>query len=704
MAVTVWCSHSDGTTQRRRWDDDGFAYRRWIELPADVESPAAVAVCEFFTHGAMNDSAAFAVYGDRKLAASRLLQRGPGDFCRIAFQTINGQQRYWLYYGGKAENTDEQPNWTVRAGLLFETRRWKTCDLNSLDSVRDALEASQRIGVDLVPQVFHRHNPFDTKVAPFLSRYGGYLQAPSSGKYAFFTSSQDASFLLIDGKQVVAAPGVHGPARTAKVRGEVELDEGPHRFEYYHAASREAACMVAAWQIPGMERPSAIPPTAFGYERVARPVPMRLDHRDEGPQPDFRAIILGDLPTPEGDSAMVRVQFLNATASALTTNALYDWQFGDGQTSFRAQPGHVYLRPGEYTVSLRVTRGTRVLETSSRVYITRQFMVEAKQASQEEQLANYLEVLEQYNAASLGAQELVQLVRAYILAEETQKAVETAKIAFHPDALNHTDESRWEIIKRVGPVARIQRADTETAAALHVAATQLIRRPAWRFACGIEAADITLNELLAPAQAKMLLDEIANDFGDATSLEQSKYHRVVGDWYARTGNAEEAREAYHKAAAARELKYSQLQRIAWQGAHSRSTEAYLRAGELQRARGELDRWQRDFPTDKIDGYLPFLLARCWRESEQPLRALAVAADSLVVNPNSPYADRLVYLSAECEEALNRPARAAAVYRTLFVDYPGSPLVPKAKERIQALQEEAAKKAAATKKSAKPRKP
>ena len=32
-----------------------------------------------------------------------MLQSGPGDYCRIAFQTIPKQHLYKIYYGGKGE-------------------------------------------------------------------------------------------------------------------------------------------------------------------------------------------------------------------------------------------------------------------------------------------------------------------------------------------------------------------------------------------------------------------------------------------------------------------------------------------------------------------------------------------------------------------------------------------------------------------------
>ena len=196
LACAVLTLEGSALAQRRRWHDEGFTFRRIVEVPAGTEPLPEVLVSEFFTHEALNPEAPeLAVYANRDLAASTILQVGPGDFCRVALRTIRGQTRYTVYYGGRSTGEDGPPPWTPAVGLLFETRRWRACDLNRFDSVRKAFSESVRIGADLVPQVFHRHNPFDSDLAPFLSRYVGEIHVPQSGTCTFFISSQDCSFV-----------------------------------------------------------------------------------------------------------------------------------------------------------------------------------------------------------------------------------------------------------------------------------------------------------------------------------------------------------------------------------------------------------------------------------------------------------------------------------------------------------------------------
>ena len=93
---------------------------------------------------------------------------------------------------------------------------YRECNLQKLEKVREAFEAAQPIGSDYVSEVRHACNPVTLQQGPFLSRYSGTLRIDVEGSYRIFTSSQDCSFLLIDDKLVIAAPGRHGPTGDAR--------------------------------------------------------------------------------------------------------------------------------------------------------------------------------------------------------------------------------------------------------------------------------------------------------------------------------------------------------------------------------------------------------------------------------------------------------------------------------------------------------
>src|ERR1039458_6154268 len=79
-----------------------FGYHRSGRVPTAPEQPAVV-VTQFFTHGQLAARGEnLAVFdGRHKPVPWRVLQVGPGDFCRIAFQTVAKQRSYTIYYGSK---------------------------------------------------------------------------------------------------------------------------------------------------------------------------------------------------------------------------------------------------------------------------------------------------------------------------------------------------------------------------------------------------------------------------------------------------------------------------------------------------------------------------------------------------------------------------------------------------------------------------
>ena len=116
-----------------------------------------IAVAEFFHHGEIRPDGSNVLViakNSKEMAPMRVLQLGPGDFCRVAFQTVKGQAEYELLYGGDPPK-ESPPAWSRHEGLLLEARQFKHCDLNSLESVCKAFESAPPIGADYVDGVFH---------------------------------------------------------------------------------------------------------------------------------------------------------------------------------------------------------------------------------------------------------------------------------------------------------------------------------------------------------------------------------------------------------------------------------------------------------------------------------------------------------------------------------------------------------------------
>ena len=660
-----------------------YEFQRKIRTPTGSAQPRVV-VCEFFTQGALDPAGKNLLVEDNRHhpVPWRVLQTGPGDACRVAFLTTQGVHDYHIAYGGEPATSPAWPN--NSPGLVLETRRWHNCDLNQLASIRAAFAAAEPMGAAYVPSVYHRYNPINPDPEPYLSVHKGTLFVERSGRHVFFTSSQDASFLLIDGKQVVAWPGYHGPIGDTRFKGEAILTAGPHAFEYVHGASGADSCMVAVWQPPGSDKAEMIPPAAFGSQHVSLLPTTELLRKGKRSGREFASETQGEAPVADGDQPLIRVRFHYVSYGGTAARPKVRWEFGDGQTSNVVDPVHVYLHPGLYTVKLTSPGEAEGAAVVNRLRVGR--IVEfAGENHTPDQVAAYLPLLEKYDPSKLDPTGLLQLVRVYLQANQPERAAKVAQAGLLTDREKVEELSALFLTREVGGLLRDRLDKPEDAQAFYQGAAQVLGPDAWKAECEVEASDILINDLLRPADAKPLLDAAsARPGATGTSALASQLQRVRGDWHARQGDKASALAAYKRAAEARADRRSVAELEAWRGALSRSTEAYLREKQLDRAQAEIRHWQDEFPADKVLGYLSLLQSRLLAARGKMANAIAVASDLITVNPDSPYADRVVFLAADCEERRGQLDRARAKFQSLLTDYPGSPLVADAKGRIAKL--------------------
>jgi PKD repeat protein len=452
--------------------------------------------------------------------------------------------------------------------------------------------------------------------------------------------------------------------------------------------------------------------------------------------PDFVAKIVGDVPLPDDDVPLIGVAFRNTSPKSLMAQgAKARWNFGDGQISDLPNANHVYLRPGLYTVTLSARHSGVSVEMANKLYVDRPLTtLQDKQHS----LDNYLKTIEEYDPTTLDAAALRQLVlaleaqslalqnQADEAARKTQAPAEDPdrrsdvkkgsaqrKKATHPNAepaeARHyleaavaagktafTKESQvggeidlLRLAELVGPMARERLGESETAMQVWRVAGERTVATGAKAECEIAAADIAINDLLDVATAKSLLDAAAKGLGKARSgPAAASLQRVLGDYYAATGDGKAARTAYTEAQRLAGATRRFIEMTAWQGAHTRSTEEFIKQGQFARAAEELHAWRREFPIERLDGYLTLLYARYWAGRGKYAQAVAQAEQLLTANPDSPYVDQILLLSADSDVRRGRKERALATLHALLKDYPGSPKVAQAKQTIAALEGEA----------------
>ena len=369
---------------------------------------------QFFHHGEIAADGRNVVVCTRKdqLVPTRILQLGPGDFCRLAFQTIPGQD-------------------AVRDSLRRHAAREAdraAVDLQGRAAAGDAavqgLQPQQprfgprgvRVGQALSAPTTSTtsttaSNPFSLGAEPFLSRYTRQA-AHHVGRHLRLPHLQPGLQLPADRRQAgdrrarAARPGARRPARQPQGR---QLRPGVHKFEYYHAAAGPSAMMVAAWEVESAGRQA----------QAGRHSDRRSSQQDGRARRSAGPVTLRDV---EGRGARLPRGHRRRRAAARQPECRWwravprhfaqepgactskiHWDFGDGQTSERPTRLHVYLRPGLYTVKLSLPPRAEQAGRDRQPRRDRPADAHGEGQGEVPHAGHYLPILQTYDAAKLDA-------------------------------------------------------------------------------------------------------------------------------------------------------------------------------------------------------------------------------------------------------------------------------------------------------------
>ena len=731
-AASLWAAAPARAEQSFRRAGVDFNAVRSLEIPA--EKSYAVVVTMFFHHGEIRADGKNVVVSarNRALVPMRVLQLGPGDVCRLAFQPIQGQKEYDIFYGGPAPE-EPLPPWTSRDGLLLETRRFSPCNLNEFEAVRRAFEAAAPIAADYVAEVSHCWNPISLDQGPFFSHFSGWLRVPATDAYGLITSSQDCSFLLIDGRVVASAPGRHGAVGDVRpgTRKDINLSAGQHKFDYYHAAAGDrAAVMIAAWvphPMSDKDRPSAFPPDAFGqryggtFAHRAREPPLGKagprfrgeDRRRSAPAGQS----LGDgqrrLPRPlaEGpvDAGQAAVGLRRRPNQHVARSLphlpppgnLHRQAFrqarrpdhGDGQPALCGSSHQ--LPPGQAASTRPIPEDSRNLRAADArrgepAAVGRRFRGEVLGAGRPPGRRAQKGRGEQRPAHRGGPGGDGETPRR----RSSDRGV--SAVARHGGSRRASGAGRREgggNGRRLaeaggngrphGPGSpRRQPRGLRNLAARRGGSRRRRQRPVAKSRPPTSPSTICSSSTPPARSWTPPRRSSAQGRGGAVAVSLA---RVRGDCCAAAGKGDAARKAYDQAEELVGRLGSNAEQAARRGAYGRSTEDYLKLRYFDRAAAEIHAWQADFPGERIDGYLTLLYARCWSGRQRWAQAIAQAEQLQAVNADSPYVDQLLMLAAACELHRERADRAIATLHALVKDYPGSPLIPAAKAKLAELE-------------------
>jgi len=661
------------------WLSTEWKVRRVVDAKAETprERGSEVAVCAFYTGGMAKPDGSdirVAVRG-RTPTPHRILQVGPGDLIRVAFATVPGEVRYYIYYGNsKAEATEPME---IRRGVLLESRRSRGGDVGGLQQVQEAWAKAPPLGADFVNLVSFGFNPFTDSDTPALNHYTGWFVVPAQGTYVFATSSDDDSWLLVDGKEVVSWPGGHGPVWDARHSKSLTLAAGVHRLDYWHVNQGGTMMAVAAWRPPGSDRFEPIPAKAF--LPIAEATMVEMDFPGARLVADFLPENAGEAWWP--DRYAIRMHFRNLSKAASASKGdRFEWDFGDGEASAAVNPDHIYLAPGDYTVALKCIRTADSATFRTRVHVDRNWWKQTQGAIDSSK--RYAEEVARYDFAKLDAPGLLAAVSLFDHEELDQAVVAAAAELVKRQGLDETQVLRIGIA--LADHLRKTGRGQEAVPALRQLEDRL-KTPARKAEAAVLAAEVLLADLRRYEDAeKEFLRALKVYAAAGTDSCLRRSHIGLGDVARHRGQGDAARRAYAAAAAIRVGSSAPNETAVRVGTLARYVEEYARQRQWDWTFKFLDDWAWEFPADRLQGHWSYLKASALAAKGDKAAALLEATDLLGANPTSAYAVRLLTLAADCQVALGQPDKARMLLQTAVEDYPEDPDQPKARQRLQTL--------------------
>ena len=685
-----------------QWWSTDFQYRRSLTVSesALTKLPGEdIGVFTMFTGGLTlpNGSDIRVVGPDGKERPVRILQVGPGDQVRVAF-SLTRSQRYTVYFGPKdpkdVKKSAVEPLKEIQRGVLLETWAFEGGGINTLSEVQTVFaNAKKFLGADFQPNIWLGVNPFgpENKIA---RRFTGWINIPAAqeGDFGFSSDSSDASFILIDDQLVVSNGGGHGVAGGVRKEDEdskgVRLKGGFHKLTYLHVNMGGDPVSLAAWRLPGAAKRDwkVIDPKFFAPVGVARVGP--LEQYGQGQTLDFTAASAGE--TYAGGTYYQRMSFKASVNTGAKPECV--WDFGDGQTARGDSVEHVYLKNGQYTVTVTAGKGATPLTRTNRVFVQRPWA--RVHLDELDPLVKHIEIVKKYDYGKLPPGQAAEVIRMMELAERTDDIIQAGK------AMIASGKSDTPDLERAMPVvnkAMRSKGLYADAAALHIKAIDLAKDHATRAMVKTMAGQnlLELRDQKSLDRAMELFEDTIRRHSAASTTPYIREANIGrGDIFRFRKNAEQARRAYRDAGVLGGQGMINFELV--RGGYARHIEEYLRMAARTKnpaeakqlfadAQDNVAKWAYTFPADKMDGYWSLLKVQTDIATGQFAEAI-LECDTLVsVSPTSNYGAQLLMIQSQLHERLKEPAKAKAALERIVEQYKESPLAEEAAKKIMTMK-------------------
>lgn len=343
--LPILCCTLPGWLLAADWAVPAAVRRYTLARPAG-QPEAAVGRVQVWPQ-AEGERSAIVVGRDGRPVGTRLLWQAPGEAMEVWFDAAAAGPAPQVYVGA-----DLAPAaWEPPAGLVLEIRSRQDLPADTAEQILAQWDKSAAIqGRGWAERIFHGANPFGPS-EELLARYTGWISLPESGSWKLATVSDDGSVLLVDGRQVVAWAGWHGPEEgmRGEHHGTVQLAAGRHRIDYRVVQGSGGFTAAIAWQKPGGKDWEMVPAGAFAgtaaYEAQQPETPRGADWAVS-----WRIVQHAAPGTDAYEPCLMQMRLeLNG---AVGTAA---WTMDDAVRYSGRLVEHWWLRPGRRTVQVAFT-------------------------------------------------------------------------------------------------------------------------------------------------------------------------------------------------------------------------------------------------------------------------------------------------------------------------------------------------------------
>jgi TolA-binding protein len=594
------------------------------------------------------------VTNDRgNIVPSRVLYSDPAGETWVAYNAAQTGGTAWVYYGPGTRALAPKTDWTPQLSLRLTTLPLPAGALDGYKAIQAAVARGRIYGMGFVPNIWHGLNPYGPD-DDYASVYEGTLLVKTAGIYRLFTNSDEASFVLLDGREVIAWPGEHPANARRGERGiKIHLKAGPHPIRYYHAEKKGQQFMSLGWTPPGRKGWYPVPPSAFLHVRRAKAgPPERRDNRPLAGLDWQQADVLA-----HGKAAYTRVRFTDQSRNA-PAGAKVEWDFGDGQRGDKGGD-HVYLGPGPYEAEVRIASGVRVLDRyKTRVRI--EDPVQNLTAGDTKSARAYLAVLTRYDLSRLSRAALREL---WGLTDTQEDLTYVRPVAEEVVKRFGSGRATWHAADRLAQAVALTDARRAEALYARLSRTAPTARDAVRVRA--ERLEVILHKL--------------KDYERAVSVARSGTRKEevllgdikIGDVHRAQGKFEEAarvyRDAQDKASVRKDARQAGVRRT-W---YFEAVKSLLGRRRLRKAREMLIDWEIEFPTGKLQGDLILATARYFQALGDDQRALTELDTLTKINPLSPYLPEAELRMGLAHFRLGNRRQAKALLDKVVRAYPNS---------------------------------